>query len=76
MKTELNQAVIAVGSNIAPAEHVRQARKLIAADHRLLAASAFIQTKPVGFADQEDFLNGAFHIETALDRKSLKDYLL
>jgi GTP cyclohydrolase I len=71
----LNKAIIAVGSNIEPKTHIEQARKMIAAEHTLVAVSEFVQTPPQGFAEQADFLNGAFSIKTELDIKGLEAYL-
>ena len=72
---KLNKAIIAVGSNIEPETHIERARKMIAAEHTLVAASDLVQTTPQGFAEQADFLNGAFSIETGLDSEGLEAYL-
>lgn len=72
----MNQVVIGVGSNICPAENIAKAREEIRRSHRLVAESAFVETKPVGYADQSDFINGAFRIETELDYDGLKAWLL
>ena len=71
----LNKAIIAVGSNIDPKTHIEQAREMIAAEHTLVAVSSFVRTTPQGFAEQGDFLNGAFCIETTLDIEGLEAYL-
>ncbi len=42
---------------------------------RLLKTSRLITTKPVGYAEQEDFLNGAAEIETYLEPGELLDFL-
>jgi GTP cyclohydrolase I len=75
MKTGRNRVIIAVGSNIEPAAHIERAREMIAADHTLVAVSNFVRTTPQGFADQDDFLNGAICIETQLDIEALETYL-
>ena len=72
---KLNKAIIAVGSNIEPETHIERARKMIAAEHTLVAVSDLVQTTRQGFAEQADFLNGAFSIETGLDIEGLEAYL-
>lgn len=71
----MNRVIIAVGSNIDPHHHIEQARQKLAQSHHLLAESAFVQTAPIGFAEQADFINGAFLIETTLDAPMLKQWL-
>jgi len=71
----MNRAVVSLGSNIDPAEHVQRARDLIAASYELVAESTLRMTKPVGFTDQADFLNGALLVETALDHKAFRVFL-
>lgn len=81
-------AVVSVGSNIDPVANVAEARRLIDESAewpvlRIRASSRFIRTTPRGsLADQPDFLNGAFLIETeaGLDRlrsclKSIEDQM-
>jgi len=43
---------------------------------RVLKASSYYQTAPVGPADQPDFLNGAFLVATWLSAHELLEYLL
>ena len=73
--TTKNRAVIGVGSNIDPDKHIPYARKIIAGDHDLLAESSFVMTKPLGYADQPNFLNGVWLIETKLQLEDLRNYL-
>jgi GTP cyclohydrolase I/2-amino-4-hydroxy-6-hydroxymethyldihydropteridine diphosphokinase len=75
MKAGTHKAIIAVGSNIEPEHHIDQARDIIKSEHTLLETSTFIQTKAQGFAEQADFLNGAFSIKTELDIEGLEAYL-
>jgi dihydroneopterin aldolase/2-amino-4-hydroxy-6-hydroxymethyldihydropteridine diphosphokinase len=42
---------------------------------RLISGSKRIVTKPYGYTDQEDFINGAFRIETLYGPEELLDYL-
>ena len=74
-KTKLNHAVIAVGSNINPDEHIAKARELIRNTHQLIRESRFRMTRPIGFTAQPDFKNGAFLIKTAMSKKQLCSWL-
>lgn len=69
-------AIVAVGSNIDPEANVRRATEILSTEQRLLGAAEWRRTKPVGFQDQADFLNGAFYIETDLGMPELKSYLM
>jgi 2-amino-4-hydroxy-6-hydroxymethyldihydropteridine diphosphokinase len=73
------RAVIALGSNIdEPERQVRSAFDEIAAmpGTRLVAKSRLHRTKPVGYADQPDFVNACALVETALPPRALLDNLL
>lgn len=76
MAGELNQAVIAIGSNIDPGRNVAQPISRIGQSHRLIAKSKFAWTTPIGNANQDDFLNGAVLIQTPMPQNDLKTYLL
>jgi 2-amino-4-hydroxy-6-hydroxymethyldihydropteridine diphosphokinase len=75
----VNRAVIGIGSNIEAQKNIGEALRLMADGgcFRLLRVSQFLTTKPVGHADQPDFVNGAALVETELDREparaALKD---
>lgn len=71
----MNRAVIALGSNIDPKEHVAAAQAQIAAGHRLLGTSRFVITQPIGPQDQPSFLNGCVLIETDMGLESLRQWL-
>lgn len=71
----MNTAVIALGSNIDPEHNIRQALTLIAKKFRLVEESEFVQTKPLGFTDQADFINGSVLMETELGQEDLKTAL-
>ena len=68
----MNRAVIGVGSNIEPERNVPEARRHLARRHVIVAASPFVQTRPVGCIDQPDFTNGALLLATAADRERLR----
>lgn len=71
----MNTVVIAVGSNIEPEKNIYIAKKLITDQITLLKSSEFIQTKPVGNTDQDDFINGTFLVECTLNLFELKQFL-
>lgn len=62
----MNHAVIGVGSNIEPEHNITAAREQVTKQFHLLRESQFVETEPVGFKAQPNFLNGAFLIETTL----------
>ena len=73
------RAAIALGSNIGdPEAQVTRAFDEIAAlpGTRVLARSKLRRTKPVGYADQPDFVNAVALVETALEPRALLDALL
>lgn len=71
----MNTAIIAVGSNIQPEENIKLVKEIIAKEMELLAESTWLWTKPIGFTDQPDFLNGAILVRTELRLEDLKDWL-
>ena len=71
----MNKAVIALGSNIQPRIHIEKAKKLIAGRFMALAESKFVQTKPIGYINQNYFTNGAVLIETPMNFDELNTAL-
>jgi len=72
------QAVVACGSNLGDrGGYLRQAAEKIAGDKkcRLLSSADLIETKPYGNVEQDDFLNGAFLVETLYRPKELLAFL-
>ncbi len=70
-----HRVVLSVGSNIDPERNVERAAEILDADHGLVARSQFIVTAPDGYQDQDDFLNGAFLVETQLNFDAFNAYL-
>jgi 2-amino-4-hydroxy-6-hydroxymethyldihydropteridine diphosphokinase len=73
------RAAIALGSNMEnPEAQVRRAFEEIAElpDTKIVARSRLHRTKPVGYADQPDFVNAMVLVETSLEPRSLLDALL
>tara|TARA_B100001964_G_C14250602_1_gene609728 strand:+ start:1480 stop:1875 length:396 start_codon:yes stop_codon:yes gene_type:complete len=71
----MNIAAIGVGSNINPDYNIKKAKQILTKDHKLLGSSSFIKTRPIGFKDENDFLNGAFLISTDLKFEEFIEYL-
>ena len=72
------RAAIALGSNLDhPEAHVTRGFDDIAALPRtkVLARSSLYRTKPVGYADQPDFVNACALVETSLAPRALLDGL-
>ncbi len=72
---KVNEVIIGVGSNIDPEININQAKEVIAQIHKLKKVSSFIETEPIGCKNQDNFLNGAFLIETEMDKLTLKSWL-
>jgi 2-amino-4-hydroxy-6-hydroxymethyldihydropteridine diphosphokinase len=73
------KAVIALGSNLEdPEQQVRRAFAEIATlpDTWVAKLSSLHRTRPVGYADQPDFINAAMLVETRLAPRQLLDGLL
>ena len=70
-----NRAVIALGSNIRPEIHIPSAILRLQRRTQIIAKSEFVSTKPVGTADQPEFINGVLLVETDLDRPELVKWL-
>ncbi|HIZ76526.1 MAG TPA: 2-amino-4-hydroxy-6-hydroxymethyldihydropteridine diphosphokinase [Firmicutes bacterium] len=69
----MSKAVIALGSNVGDTlSNLKKAVRLLEdAGCRVLAKSKLYLTEPWGYADQDDFLNGAIIVDTELDPLSL-----
>lgn len=73
------RAAIALGSNLDdPESHVKRAFEDLASlpGTSVLARSSLHRTKPVGYADQPDFINACALVETRLAPRELLDALL
>lgn len=71
----MNTAVVGVGSNIQPQLAIQQAKRLLSEEQRFINESTFVATSPIGFADQPDFINGAFLLSTEMERADFERYL-
>lgn len=71
----MNRVVVSVGSNIDPALNITKAKKKLGSKHHVIAASSFIETKPIGCLGQPDFVNGAILIDTEMGYEELRNWL-
>lgn len=67
----MNKAVIALGSNIMPETKIPEALDVISQVFLLKKKSRFVYTRPVGYEEQDDFLNGAVLVETERGEKEI-----
>lgn len=73
-----HKAVIALGSNMGDSRGYieKAAEQLAASPHiRNVRSSELIVTKPYGYTDQDDFLNGAVYCETMLSPHGLLGFM-
>jgi 2-amino-4-hydroxy-6-hydroxymethyldihydropteridine diphosphokinase len=67
-------AYIGVGSNVGDRKaNCRKAFELLADTGRVISVSSLYYTEPVGYKEQEDFLNAVVSIETDLSARELLD---
>ena len=71
----MNQVVVGFGSNIHPEKNIRKARTIFQERFQVLAESQFIRTAPIGFKDQEDFINGSVLVATDLEQAEFNSHL-
>lgn len=71
----MNTAVISLGSNIHPEKNIRQAMDSLGQQFPIIRESRFVRTRPIGMAEQPDFINGAVLVETSLTRDLFKKSL-
>ena len=65
-------AYIGLGSNLGDKKaNCRRAVALLAKDSRVVRASALYCTEPMGYAEQDDFINAVVEIETGLSPEAL-----
>lgn len=70
-----NKVAIGVGSNINPHENIEKAFRELESKFGKVKKSTMIETKPVGYLDQPNFVNGAFLLTTTLSMQDLKEDL-
>lgn len=74
-KNNKHQVIVSVGSNIDPESNIALSQEILAKEVCFIAQATVIETKPDGYQDQPDFLNGAFLLQTDLDYEEFNQYL-
>lgn len=73
-----NRAYLSIGSNMGDREeNLLQAVRMLEEDEETMVVrqSSFIETKPVGYTEQDDFLNGALELRTLRSPEELLDLI-
>ena len=68
----MNKVVVALGSNIDPQKNIEEACQSLKRNFTFLKQSKFIQTAPIGYTDQDDFINGSVLLQTNLSQEEFK----
>ena len=71
----MHSTILSIGSNIEPEKYCAKVLEVLREQTVFKASSKLIETEPWGFADQDNFLNGAVWLETPLDQLAFKAYL-
>ena len=61
---KLNQVVISVGSNINPLSNIKKSQNILSKEEKFIYSADIIETDPVGYLEQPNFLNTAFLVVT------------
>lgn len=68
---------LGLGSNLGDkAAHIREATRRLESLGRVVALSSLYRTEPVGYADQDWFLNAALHLRTRLSPRAVLEAIL
>lgn len=67
--------IVSVGSNIDAPKNISLSQDILESETQLLATADTIETKPVGYTQQPNFLNSAYLIETELTYDEFNQYL-
>ncbi|MFH1761425.1 MAG: 2-amino-4-hydroxy-6-hydroxymethyldihydropteridine diphosphokinase [bacterium] len=71
----MNIVAVGAGSNINPEINIQSACEILAKEQTLLKTSGIIKTRPIGFMEQDDFLNCVFLVSTKMEKESFGLYL-
>ena len=71
----LHRYIVALGSNIEAEKNTERALAILGHEQNLISRSQFRQTAPVGYQNQDSFLNGAVYVESSLDYEDFRLYL-
>jgi 2-amino-4-hydroxy-6-hydroxymethyldihydropteridine diphosphokinase len=67
----MNDCIIGIGSNINPENNIPESLALLEQHAEIIAVSSWVKTAPIGITNQNDFINGAVRIRTALSKNDL-----
>jgi 2-amino-4-hydroxy-6-hydroxymethyldihydropteridine diphosphokinase len=70
---EMNRAYLSLGSNIEPDRYLPAAVEFLGRYGRVSAASTVWETRPLGSAEQANFLNAVVLLETGLSAQDLRE---
>lgn len=70
-----HQVIVSVGSNIAPQQNIKTSHDILSREARLLDSADIIETAPVGYQHQANFLNTAYLMETSLSLELFNQFL-
>lgn len=74
-KDRNNEAIIGLGSNIDPEQNTKVALEKLTQAGRIRQRTDLVYTDPQKVTDQDQFLNGAVHMDTALPYEELRHLL-
>lgn len=68
-------AIIGIGSNIQPDHYIPRALDRLATLGTIVSQSEFIETDPIGYTNQAQFVNGAVKLDVAIPQAQLAQAL-
>ena len=75
---KLHQVIISVGSNIDPYENISKSQVILSDESvfvsRFVDCADVIETEPVGYKEQPNFLNTAYLVETTFEFDDFNGY--
>ena len=78
-ESRAHQVIISVGSNIDPRENIPKSQEILSTEPKFVTqfidCADVIETNPVGFTDQPNFLNTAYLVETELEFDGFNRFL-
>ena len=75
MRKVMHQTIVSVGSNVEPRKNFILSQEILTKEVMFQAAATIIKTKPDGYQDQPDFLNGAYLLQTKMSYDAFNAYL-
>lgn len=76
MSLPMNDAYLALGSNIDAEKNLPLVTNLLVAYGQIAGVSQVWESSPVGFVDQDNFLNGAILLKTTLSIQEIRQQLI